>query len=75
MFNSRAFGKGLRSELAFLVSAAFITFLAAVPFVQAQETGQITGVVTDSTGAAVAGVVVTATNLGTNSSRTATTGT
>ena len=74
MFNSRAFGKGLRSELAFFVSAAFIILFAVVPFVQAQETGQITGVVTDSTGAAVPGIVVTATNLNTNASRTATTG-
>jgi len=71
--NSRVFGKGLRSKLTFFVSAAFIIFFAVVPFVQAQETGQITGVVTDSTGAAVSGVVVTATNLDTNASRTATT--
>jgi hypothetical protein len=73
MFNSRAFGKGLRGKLVFFVSSAFIILFAVVPFVHAQETGQITGVVTDSTGAAVSGVVVTATNLDTNASRTATT--
>ena len=71
--DSGAFGKGLRRKLAFFVSAAFIIFFAVVPFAHAQETGQITGVVTDSTGAAVSGVVVTATNLNTNASRTATT--
>jgi hypothetical protein len=46
--NSRAFGKGLRSKLAIFVSSAFIILFAVVPFVHAQETGQITGVVTDS---------------------------
>lgn len=51
-----------------------ITLLALVivPSLFAQETGQITGIVTDSTGAAVAGIVVTVTNTGTNASRTAT---
>lgn len=39
----------------------------------AQETGRITGTVTDSTGAAVPGLVVSARNTGTNAVRTATT--
>ncbi len=37
----------------------------------AQETGQIAGVVTDTTGAIVPGVTVTATNMGTNAARSA----
>jgi hypothetical protein len=72
---SSGFSKGLRSKLTFFVSAAFIMFLAVVPFAKAQETGQITGVVTDSTGAGVSGVVVTATNIETNATRTVTTST
>src|ERR1700678_654314 len=48
-------------------------FLLITGFSFAQETGQVTGTVTDSTGAGIAGVVVTATNIGTNASRTTTT--
>jgi Carboxypeptidase regulatory-like domain len=46
------------------------TLLMITGFSFAQETGQVTGTVTDSTGAGISGIVVTATNIGTNASRT-----
>jgi Carboxypeptidase regulatory-like domain len=51
----------------------FMFFAAFAVKVNAQDAGQITGIVTDSTGATVSSVVLTATNVGTNASRTATT--
>src|ERR1700712_1401416 len=44
-------------------------------FSQATATGNIVGVVTDATGAALPNVTVTATNTGTNAQRTTTSGT
>src|SRR5690348_2406463 len=53
-----------------------LALLLCVPLAQAQSagTGALTGTVTDAQGGAVAGVTVTATNIGTNQGRTATTG-
>jgi Carboxypeptidase regulatory-like domain/TonB dependent receptor len=70
---ARKFGKSLTSKLALLFSAAFVTMFILNPVARAQETGQITGVVSDTTGAALQAIVVTATNTDTNASRTATT--
>jgi hypothetical protein len=51
-----------------LLSALFVPAVVA-----AQTSGSIQGTVTDATGAVVTGATVTATNLNTNSPRTATT--
>lgn len=53
-----------------------LALLLCVPLAQAQSagTGALTGTVTDAQGGAVAGVTVTATNIGTNQERSATTG-
>jgi hypothetical protein len=61
----------LKSSILALLNITLL-ILVMVPSMFAQETGQITGIVTDSTGATIPGVVVTATNIGTNAVRTAT---
>jgi hypothetical protein len=48
-----------------------VTLFAATP-VYAQQTGEVTGTITDSTGAVVANVTVTTTNTGTQQTRTTT---
>jgi len=53
------------------VSVFALTFASSVAY--AQENGQLTGIVTDSTGAGIPGIVITATNIGTSASRTTTT--
>src|ERR1700751_4084909 len=56
-----------------LLRRFFLLSTLLVPaFLFAQTTGTVQGTVTDSTGAVVDGATVTATNLDTNSSRTAT---
>lgn len=59
----------LRRWTLFLSVAIFALAMLGIN-AYAQETGQIAGTVTDSTGAAVAGATVTATNTGTNAVRT-----
>jgi hypothetical protein len=70
---ARKFGISLTSKLVLFFGAALVTTFMLNPVARAQETGQITGVVSDATGAALQAIVVTATNTGTNASRTATT--
>ena len=54
-----------------------VALLFSAPFMAAQTagTGALTGTVTDSSGAAIAGAMVTATNAGNGQSRVTTTGT
>ncbi|MGH9483058.1 MAG: carboxypeptidase-like regulatory domain-containing protein, partial [Terriglobales bacterium] len=54
---------------------AALALLLAAPALPAQDTAQIQGTITDSSGAALAGVSVTATNTLTGTSRNVTTGT
>ena len=72
LVKSRTCGKLLRNKLALLLSAVVVSITLGTS-VFAQDTGQITGTVTDSTGAAVPGATVTATNVGTDASHTTTT--
>src|SRR5689334_3995166 len=60
----------------FSILVCVLALLLCVPLAQAQSagTGALTGIVTDAQGGAVAGVTVTATNIGTNQERSATTG-
>src|SRR5258708_35307900 len=51
------------------VIALFLVSLCPASFVRAQTQGQITGVVTDSSGAVVAGAAITVTNPQTNFTR------
>jgi len=53
----------------FCVFMAVVALAGLCIVASAQETGQISGVVADTTGAVVPGVTVTATNMGTNASR------
>src|ERR1700679_2424778 len=59
--------------LLFLLPLGALTLTLSSSIAYAQEAGQLTGIVTDSSGAGVPGVVVTATNSDTNAIRTATT--
>ena len=61
------------NRLGFLCSAALLSLLAALP-VWARVSGVISGTVVDSSGAAVANVLVTATNRGTSQAREEKTG-
>src|SRR5712691_7906603 len=56
--------------------AAVLLFAAWIPSLMAQtgSTAALTGIVTDASGAVIPNVTVTATNTGTNRSRTVTTG-
>jgi hypothetical protein len=56
-----------------LFAIAFLAILAFASPALAQETGQISGTVTDPTGAAIPNVTVTVKNLGTNAARSVTT--
>jgi hypothetical protein len=69
-------GRFARRNLLFslLVCGGALILCVSLARAQSAGTGAIAGVVTDSSGAAVANVTVTATNLGTNQERTATTG-
>ncbi len=59
-----------RAALTFsLLSAPFLILGELIPAALAQEQGQITGTVTDATGAIVPNVIVTARNTGTNAAR------
>ena len=57
-----------------VVSVAVVAILAASQFVSAQPQSRINGVVRDASGAGIPGVTVTATDLTTKASHTATTG-
>lgn len=61
----------LQSLIVVIIGAIFITMFAVA--IQAQTQGEITGLVTDSTGAAIAGATVTVTNKATNAVRKVTT--
>jgi Carboxypeptidase regulatory-like domain len=61
------------ASLLFLLSVCVFSLTFASSAAYAQENGQLTGVVTDATGAGIPGVVITATNVGTSASRTTTT--
>ena len=62
--------RGLRFVLSFVV---VLVLLASLPALAQKITGDISGDVTDSSGAVVPNATVTADNLGTNQSRTITT--
>jgi hypothetical protein len=61
------------TSLLLLLSVCVFALTFASSVAHAQENGQLTGTVTDSTGAGIPGVVVTVTNVGTSASRTTTT--
>jgi hypothetical protein len=63
----------VRNKTPYLSLTVAFFFLLQVPCSHAQETGQIAGIVTDSTGAVVPGASVSARNSGTNAVRTTTT--
>ncbi len=67
-------GNRLRIREALFLGIALLAILAFGSAAQAQETGQISGTVTDPTGAAIPNVTVTIKNVGTNATRTVTTG-
>ena len=59
----------------FLIASALLALVLAAPAAAlAQSSGQITGLVTDTSGAILPGVTVEATNAGTNATRTSVTG-
>ncbi len=64
---SRAFAASAAFSLSALAPAAFFTL---TPAAYAQATAQVTGTITDSTGALVPGASVTLKNTGTNAART-----
>jgi Carboxypeptidase regulatory-like domain/TonB dependent receptor len=72
LIKGMAFGKTLRNKLALILSAVVVTMILS-PGAFAQDTGQISGTVTDPTGAAVPGASVAAMNTATNASHTTTT--
>jgi hypothetical protein len=71
--NYRMLGNRLRQKTALLVGIALLAIFAFGSAAQGQEAGQISGTVTDPTGAVVPNATVTIKNLGTNAVRTATT--
>jgi hypothetical protein len=72
MMNNRITGRKLVVSL--LVCLGMVLLAASMAQAQSAGTGAITGIVTDPQGRAVPNATVTATNLGTNQERTATTG-
>src|SRR6185437_14831586 len=65
--------KNIWGRLALCLGMSFLAFFVLIPEVQAQETGQIAGRITDPTGAAVPNVKITVRNMGTNAVRLVTT--
>jgi hypothetical protein len=65
---------GYKLACSFFVCLAALLLSAAVSVAQSSGTAALTGAVTDLSGASLANVTVTATNLGTNQQRTMTTG-
>jgi hypothetical protein len=63
-----------RSHRYWTCQLALLVALSSMPLAAQNETGSITGHVTDSSGAVVTGATITVTDLGTNVARTATTG-
>jgi len=64
----------MKSTLQWLAAACLLLASVSVILAQSASTAALTGTVTDPTGAVVANVTVTATNLATNQPRTVTTG-
>src|SRR5205807_7288534 len=62
----------LLHKTALFVGMALLAIFSCGSAAQAQETGQITGIVTDPTGAVVPNATVAVKNLGTNAVRTVT---
>jgi hypothetical protein len=67
-------GDRLWHRAALFLGMVLLAMLAIGSTAQAQETGQISGTVTDPTGAAIPNATVTIKNVGTNATRTVTTG-
>ena len=65
---------GNKLACSLFVCLAALLLSVAVAVAQSSGTGALTGIVTDSSGASLANVTVTATNIGTNQQRTMTTG-
>ncbi len=65
---------GRRGVFSGLVCVLALLLCVSFAWAQSAGTGALTGTVTDAQGGAVAGVTVTATNIGTNQARSATTG-
>ena len=65
---------GYKLACSFFVCLAALLLTAAVAVAQSSGTAALTGTVTDLSGASLANVTVTATNIGTNQQRTMTTG-
>jgi hypothetical protein len=63
-----------RSYISRICKLALLVALSSIPLAAQNETGSITGHVTDSSGAVVSGATVTVTDLGTNIARTSKTG-
>jgi Carboxypeptidase regulatory-like domain len=64
----------IRSPFSSICKLALLVALSAIPLAAQNETGSISGHVTDASGAVVAGATITVTDLGTNVSRTAKSG-
>lgn len=63
-----------RSHIHWMCSLALMVASSSIPLAAQNETGSITGHVTDSSGAVVTGATITVTDLGTNVARTAKSG-
>src|SRR5258707_5022125 len=70
--NYRMLGDCLRHKTVLFLGMALLAIFAFGPAAQGQETGQITGTVTDPTGAVVPNATIAVKNLGTNAVRTVT---
>jgi len=70
----RLAGNRLRIWEALFLGIALLAIMAFGSAAQGQETGQISGTVTDPTGAAIPNATITIKNVGTNATRTVTTG-
>ena len=70
--NYRMLGNRLRQKTALFLEMALLVILAFGSTAQGQEAGQISGTVTDPTGAVVPNATVAVKNLGTNAVRTVT---
>ncbi len=66
--NRSVFSDLFRNGLSLILSIA-LAILVLVPGAHAQETGQVSGVVADTTGAAIPGATVVVKNVGTNATR------